>query len=633
MMSQKIKNLILISTLLFFVNQIKAGTVISNSVVLTQSLLNSYSWPVTINGGTSGSPVVITLGEDVTLSNSVNYFILNGNYINFNGNDHKIIISGISFYNGLIQNGSSQSSWVQDPDYPDDPDMMILQTTVVNGFSNIYIYNLTVNAVNSDVASGAGWIGQSAFSINATNGVFENCSSNGPIRQGSGGIVGENTSVTVKKSSFLGTHIGGYAGGIFGEKSSGTAIECYSTATSLGNRGGGIFGGNAVNATATNCYSYSTIVDNSGGIFGGFSTNCNASNCYSLGTIGSNAGGIYGGNSTGGSATNCYSANGNWDNDTANGILTGTDGAVWNTITSPYKLISFATVITSNTTIDQTWINNYANNLPILLNSNVTITIAENLTFNDANMYFAIRGTGVTIDGNGKTITLSSITNYRGVVNNGNYLGANVSAYTGSVVKSIGVISNSSTLKEYCGWIGQQGYGNGAGFSITNCYSTGDMVNDGSGGILGSAFMNGTISNCYSLGDISGNYSAGIAATTNYNASRIINCYANGTISGTNANGICEPDMMMMMMGGGESFENCYVSNGAFDTTDANSNLTGTDGTIWNTAVTPYTLAVFVVLKWGITANGQKTQVNANQIDKNGKKTSANPVTENGKIN
>ncbi|WP_418264669.1 hypothetical protein [Flavobacterium faecale] len=624
-MSQKIKYIVLI-TFALFINEIKAGSVINNSIVLTQSTLNSYTWPVTINGGTSGSPIVITLGEDVTLNSSLNYFILNGNYINFNGNDYKINISGVSFYNGLIKNGSYESSWVEDPN---DPFNYIQQITIVNGFSNIYIYNLTINAINSDLASGAGWIGQSAFSINATNGVFENCRSNGPIRQGSGGIVGERTGVTVKKSSFLGTQIGGYAGGIFGERSSGTAIDCYSAAPNLGNRGGGIFGGNAVNATATNCYSLSTIVDNSGGIFGGFSSNCNASNCYSLGTIGTNAGGVYGGNSSGGTATNCYSANGNWNNGTANSILTGTNGTVWNTITSPYKLIAFATSITSDTTITQAWIDNRIHNLPILLNTDVTLTIAENLTFNDANMYFAIRGTGVTIDGNAKTITLSNITNYRGISNNGNYLDANVSAFSGSIVKNIGVISNNSTLKEYCGWIGQQGYGNGEEFTITNCYSTGNITNDGSGGILGNAFMNGTISNCYSLGNISGSYAAGIAATNNYQASKISNCYANGTISGSDANGICHPDFMM----GGDSFLNCYVSNGTFNPTNANSNLIGTDGTIWNTTAIPYTLIVFNVLKWGISAYGEKTQLNTIQIDKNGKKGSANPVSENGKIN
>ena len=626
----KLKQFIVVLLLLFISNEIKAGTIINTSTVINQSVLNSYSWPVTINGGSNDSPVVITLEEDVVFSNSQNYFILNGNYIHFNGNNHKITISGINFYSGLIKNGSYESAWVQDPDFPDDPYMMISQLTIENGFSNINISNLSVNSINSNVASGAGWIGQYAFSINATNGLFENCSSNGALRQGSGGIVGGRTSVTVKNSAFFGSHIGGFAGGIFGETSSGTAINCYSLAPSLGNRGGGIFGGDSSNATATNCYSHSTIVDNSGGIFGGFSSNCNASNCYSLGAIGSNAGGIYGGNSSGGSATNCYSANGNWNFETANSNLIGTDGSIWNTITSPYKLISFATLISENTTIDQNWINDHINNLPILLDTDVTVTIAENLVFNNANLYFAIRNSGVTINGNGKTITLDNITNYRGLVNNGNYLGANAGAFPGSAVYNLGIISNGSTLNEYCGWIGQQGYGNGEGFSISNCFSDGEMSNVGTGGILGQAYMNGTITNCYSLGNISGESAAGIAATYNFEAYKINNCYANGAITGLNADGICKPDMMMMEE---ETYSNCYVSNGVFDIVDANSNLIGTDGSIWNTSVIPYTLNAFAPLKWGITSNGQKTQVNSNQLDKNGKKGSPAVVDENGKIN
>ncbi|MBG7610982.1 hypothetical protein IU405_01830 [Polaribacter sp. BAL334] len=260
---------------------------------------------------------------------------------------------------------------------------------------------------------------------------------------------------------------------------------------------------------------------------------------------------------------------------------------------------SSATIITTNTTIDQIWIDNHINNLPILLNANVTITIAENLIFNDANMYFAIRGTGVTIEGNGKTITLNGITNYSGLVNNGDYLGqSGIAGYAGSVVRNIGVISNNSSLKEYCGWIGQRSYGNGAGFSITNCYSTGDMTNTRSGGILGNAFMNGTISNCYSLGNISGESAAGIAATNNYDASKINNCYANGLLTGVNANGICEPDWES----GSAIFSNCYVSNGTFNTTDANNNLIGTDGTVWNTNVNPYTLSSFT-FTWNGTTN------------------------------
>jgi hypothetical protein len=258
----------------------------------------------------------------------------------------------------------------------------------------------------------------------------------------------------------------------------------------------------------------------------------------------------------------------------------------------------------------------------------------EDLTFTNANCYFAVRATGVTFDGNFKKITIKDITNYRGLVNNGNYLGNNVGAISGSIVKNIGVLSNNSSLKEYCGWIGQQGYGNGADFSITYCYSNGNMTNDGTGGILGQAFMNGTISNCYSLGNISGSRTAGIVASSNFSASKIINCFSNGSITGSNAYGICNIDFMMIMMGR-SSFTNCYIANGAFSSTTANSNLTGTDGTVWNTSVTPYTLSAFntITLKWGLSPNGLKTQDNTIQIDINGKKGTSSPVNENGKVN
>jgi hypothetical protein len=211
------------------------------------------------------------------------------------------------------------------------------------------------------------------------------------------------------------------------------------------------------------------------------------------------------------------------------------------------------------------------------------------------------------------------------------------SSFSNSIVKNIGVLSNNSSLNEYCGWIGQQGYGNGAGFSITYCYSNGIMTNDVTGGILGQAYMNGTISNCYSLGNISGSSAAGIVASMNQYADRIINCYSNGTISGSNANGICQPNMMFMFMPGmgGASFTNCYAANGTFNTTTANANLTGTDGTVWNTSVTPYTLSAFnrITLKWGLSRNGQKTQDNTIQLNINGKIGTTSPVNENGKVN
>lgn len=610
-----------------------AATTISNSVTLTQSVLDSYSWPVTINGGSSGSPLIVTLGEDVTLTNSQNYFIINGNYVTFEGNNKTITISGVSNYSGLIQNGFYELVKTYDPN---DPFAMPTETiNSTNGFDNLTIQNLGVLALNSDVAAGQGWIGQASFALNASNNLITNCYSNGPLRQSSGGILGEKSYGTVKKSYSTGAHIGGYAGGIFGSEGHGTAENCFSSSASFGNRGGGIFGGVASNASATNCYSTGIINGNCGGIFGGFTDNCTATNCYSTGSIGSNAGGIFGGNSANVTATNCYIANTAWVNDDANTVLTGEDGSVWNTNTSPYTLIALATIVSTNTSIDQAWIDKHVYNLPILLDENVTLTISEDLIFTNANCYFAVRGTGVTFDGNFKKITIKDITNYRGLVNNGNYLGNNVGAISGSIVKNIGVLSNNSSLKEYCGWIGQQGYGNGEGFSITYCYSNGNMTNDGSGGILGQAYMNGTISNCYSLGNISGSSSAGIVAAKNRNASKISNCYSNGSITGSNANGICEVYMMLARMVGGDSFTNCYAADGNFNTTTANSKLTGTDGTVWNTSVTPYTLSAFntITLKWGLSANGLKTQDNTIQLDINGKKGTSSPVNENGKVN
>ncbi len=634
-MKQHLKYILLLLVFIGTLQESIAGSTISSSVTLTQSVLNGYSWPVTINGGSVGSPLIVTLGEDVTLTNSQNYFIINGSYVTFEGNNKTITVSGISFYKGLIKNGFYELVRTYDPNNMFSRPTETINST--NGFNNLTVQNLGVLAVNSDVAAGQGWIGQSSFALNASNNLIINCYSNGPLRQSSGGILGEKSYGSVNKSYSTGAHIGGYAGGIFGGEGHGTAENCFSIATSFGNRGGGIFGGEASNATATNCYSLGTINENCGGIFGGFTSNCTATNCYSTGAVGTNAGGIFGGNSSSVTATNCYIANNAWVSNDANTALTGEDGTVWNTNTSPYTLIALATLITSNTSIDQAWINKRVYNLPILLDANVTVTILEDLTFTDANCYFAVRATGVIFDGNFKKITIKDITNYRGLVNNGNYLGNNVAAISGSIVKNIGVLSNNSSLKEYCGWIGQQGYGNGAGFSITYCYSNGNMTNDGSGGILGQAFMNGTISNSYSLGNISGSRTAGIVASMNQYANRIINCYSNGSITGSNANGICEPYMMMMMygMGGGDSFTNCYAANGNFNTTTANSNLTGTDGTVWNTSVTPYTLSAFntITLKWGLSPNGLKTQDNTIQLDINGKKGTSSPVNENGKVN
>jgi len=57
---------------------------ISTSTPLTNDDLNDitkYIWPITINGGTTSSPVVITFADDITLNSVSNYFIIDSEFI------------------------------------------------------------------------------------------------------------------------------------------------------------------------------------------------------------------------------------------------------------------------------------------------------------------------------------------------------------------------------------------------------------------------------------------------------------------------------------------------------------------------------------------------------------------------
>ena len=63
-MKQHLKYILLLLLFISTLHQSIAGSTIASSVTITQSVLNGYSWPVTINGGSVGSPVIVTLGED-----------------------------------------------------------------------------------------------------------------------------------------------------------------------------------------------------------------------------------------------------------------------------------------------------------------------------------------------------------------------------------------------------------------------------------------------------------------------------------------------------------------------------------------------------------------------------------------
>ena len=360
---------------------------ISSSVTLNSSNIGTYTFPITINGGTSGTPTVITLSSNLTLTTVNSYFIIGSQYITFNGAGYTITISSVTNYTGLIQNG-----------------------TGTNAFDNVAINNLTISSSSSTITSNSGWICKRFFGTNSTvttNVTMSNCSSNGPILTNGGCIGGSN--VTIKMTSCFGSgtissanggggligqiatnctatncyytaDIGSGCGGIFGKTASNcTATNCYATGQILNNSGGGIFGTSSSNCTATkcyylgtsigqqaggifggggntcvanycfskapignsaggifgdntstsctanNCYSEGSIGTQSGGIFGSTSSSCTAVNCYSLGTIGSFGGAIFGGGTTTPTTTNCYSTSGGtWDSSVANSNLTGT---------------------------------------------------------------------------------------------------------------------------------------------------------------------------------------------------------------------------------------------------------------------------------------------------------------------
>jgi hypothetical protein len=243
------------------------------------------------NTNTSLGFLKIDFITDIIFNSIYNYFICNSSHIQFgsdtlleDGTIREIIIDNVFDYPGIFVN----------PQY-----------------SNIYIFNLYVNAINSTLSDENGWIGSQFFGYTSTDNYIINCHSNGPIGNYGGGIVGSivaySGALTIIGCSSSGnTTLGG--GGICGDaagQNEGNIIcqSCWSSGI-INENGGGITGaaGGELNGTITitNCYSTGTIFGNkSGGIMGnntGLSSgNIVINNCYSNGNINNNAGGIIGG--------------------------------------------------------------------------------------------------------------------------------------------------------------------------------------------------------------------------------------------------------------------------------------------------------------------------------------------------
>lgn len=318
------------------------------------------SWPVTVTNTNTSSTLKVLFSTNITLSsNTSQYFACGSNNIQFGdtnldatGSRVNITVN-IANYDGFIANGDSG----------------------VNGYNNIYVYNIVVDGTGGSLQLGAGWVAKQYFANAASGCYIVNCSSNGDISSNGGGIVGQGAggsiggSLTLRGCSSTGSiglsagGIAGYAaggsygsmtcekcwstgsiasdgGGIFGaypavNQASAVAISCYSAGV-IGNDGGGIFGGYAGEsiglAQAQKCYSTGAIQGNGGGIFARYaaegSGTTTATNCYSYGSLATAGYGIYGVNQrSGATSSNCYVANASWSDSSANTNLTGVPGA------------------------------------------------------------------------------------------------------------------------------------------------------------------------------------------------------------------------------------------------------------------------------------------------------------------
>lgn len=172
-------------------------------------------------------------------------------------------------------------------------------------------------------------------------------------------------------------------------------------------------------------------------------------------------------------------------------------------------------IINSNTNLTQNSVD-YSYNWPVTISENVTITLLQDISFNNLNNYFIIDGNNITFNGNNKTITISDVSGYNGIFTQSiSLLGLPYTSYIqNTTIKNLGVLSNNSSLANYGGWICQSSFGAlNQNVLISNCYSTGEIGGMSSGGIFGWNCAYGgnlTIENCFTTGKISGKYAGGI---------------------------------------------------------------------------------------------------------------------------
>ena len=372
------------------------STILSVSTTIAQTDVDGYTFPVIVNGGSEGTPTVITFAENLTFGDVNDYFIVNSDYVTFDGMNYDVIlqISGAdNFYNGLIQNGTGYYDGSNGISNNDAYDYLNVKNINV-----IVDYTFGFVGQNFEYGQESGWICQPYFAVGKSNCYVCNCSSNGWIT--GGGIVGcfswgnidncfsigpiglpiiqlllnntENISsgegeIVIDTYDFNFSFF--FAGGICGHDCSNMTItNCFS-----GGRirllSGGICG-SLCNVIINNSYALGNVEVLAGGLVGAGSE-CDVTNCYSNQDITPYSGSIYGaecigtctncytstyyennvpiifcqfGSSDGQNIVNCYSYSNSWNNGVANSLLLNECGEVWTQINcnaNPFLLTSF----------------------------------------------------------------------------------------------------------------------------------------------------------------------------------------------------------------------------------------------------------------------------------------------------
>lgn len=334
-------------------------------------LFEITSFPVTITNtnaiDTTEYILPVRFTTDLTITSADQYFTLSTDGIEIgsktvksDGTKYTITIDGVTDYPGFLNNQNN---------------------------SYTYVYNLHVRAINgstlySVAGTAAGWVGGWSYGAGGSVNYITACSSDGPITDFCGGIVGSDAAVGgglyITGCTSSGT-IGASGGGIAGRYAGGNGgtidiRRCSSTGTIGANAGGivGVSAGEGGNCEVSRSFSTGTIAAYGGGIFGssaGADGEALANKCYSRGTIGEDGGGIYGpdaGNGTGEATANtcyssgtfvtsntgifgtpvgtiftvdCYAANGTWVD--ANAGLDTTSDYISVGVNQPYELRNF----------------------------------------------------------------------------------------------------------------------------------------------------------------------------------------------------------------------------------------------------------------------------------------------------